>query len=59
MRHGESSTWSATARSVVEAATVRRLLETIEQRLSRLARPAGVPLEDYLEDGDLQAIVER
>ena len=44
---------------MVEEATVRRLLETIEQRLSRLERTADVPLEDYLEDRDLQDIVER
>lgn len=44
---------------MVEAATVRRLLETIEQRLSRLARAAGTPLEEYLDDDDLQDIVER
>lgn len=44
---------------MVEAATVRRLLETIEQRLSRLARAAGTPLEEYLDDDDLQDVVER
>ena len=44
---------------MVEEATVRRLLETIEQRLSRLERTAAVPLEDYLEDQDQQDIVER
>lgn len=44
---------------MVEAATVRRLLEAIEQRLSRLARAADAPLERYLDDDDLQDIVER
>lgn len=44
---------------MVEPATVRRLLETIEQRLSRLSRAADVPLERYLEDEDLRDIVER
>ena len=44
---------------MVEAATVRRLLETVEQRLSRLQRAAGTPLERYLDDYDLQDIVER
>lgn len=44
---------------MVEAATVRRLLETIEQRLSRLTQEAGTPLEEYLDDDDLQDIVER
>lgn len=44
---------------MAEPATVRRLLETIEQRLSRLSRAGGVPLEDYLDDDDLRDIVER
>lgn len=44
---------------MVEAATVRRLLEIIEQRLSRLEEAAGTPLERYLEDDDLQDVVER
>lgn len=44
---------------MVEAATVRRLLETIEQRLSRLTQEAATPLGAYLEDDDLQDIVER
>jgi uncharacterized protein YutE (UPF0331/DUF86 family) len=44
---------------VVEAGTVRRLLETIEQRLARLERAAGTPFEDYDSDRDLQDIVER
>lgn len=44
---------------MVEAATVRRLLETIEQRLSRLKAAAGTPFEDYESDADLQDIVER
>lgn len=46
-------------RSVVEEATVRRLLETVEQRLSRLERASGVSLDDYLDDDDLQDVVER
>lgn len=44
---------------MVEAGTVRRLLETIEQRLSRLERAAGTSLDEYLDDPDLQDIVER
>jgi uncharacterized protein YutE (UPF0331/DUF86 family) len=44
---------------VVEAATVRRLLETIEQRLARLEQAAGTPLDAYQNDQDLQDIVER
>ncbi len=44
---------------MVEAATVRRLLETIEQRLSRLERAAESSLEEYLNDPDLRDIVER
>jgi uncharacterized protein YutE (UPF0331/DUF86 family) len=44
---------------VVEEATVRRLLEIIELRLRRLGEAAEVPLEVYLEDRDLQDIVER
>jgi uncharacterized protein YutE (UPF0331/DUF86 family) len=44
---------------VVEAGTVRRLLETIEHRLSRLEQAAGTPFEDYERDADLQDIVER
>lgn len=44
---------------MVEAGTVRRLLETIEQRLARVQREAETPLEVYLEDPDLQDIVER
>lgn len=44
---------------MVEAGTVRRLLETVEQRLSRLERAAGTSLGDYLTDPDLQDIVER
>lgn len=44
---------------MVEEATVRRLLEIIELRLRRLGEAAEVPLEAYLEDRDLQDIVER
>lgn len=44
---------------MVEPATVRRLLETIEQRMSRLTRAADVSLEGYMDDDDLQDIVER
>lgn len=44
---------------MVEATTVRRLLETLEERLSRLQRATGTPLERYLDDPDLQDIVER
>lgn len=44
---------------MVEPATVRRLLETIEQRLSRLQRLAPVTLQDYRDDRDLQDIAER
>ena len=44
---------------MVEAATVDRLLETIERRLARLEEASGVPLERYREDRDLQDIVER
>lgn len=44
---------------MVEAATVRRLLEQIEQRLLRLEQTSGTSLEDYLQDDDLQDIVER
>jgi len=44
---------------VVEAGTVRRLLEIIERRLARLEQAAGVSLEAYEEDPDLQDIVER
>ncbi|MGH7541862.1 MAG: type VII toxin-antitoxin system HepT family RNase toxin, partial [Gemmatimonadota bacterium] len=44
---------------MVEAATVDRLLETIERRLARLEEASGVPLERYRTDRDLQDIVER
>lgn len=44
---------------MVEAATVDRLLETIERRLARLEEASGVPLERYRENRDLQDIVER
>src|SRR5687768_12446244 len=45
--------------SVVEAGTVRRLLEVIEQRLGRLQEVASVPLAQYLGDRDRQDIAER
>lgn len=44
---------------MVEAATVRSLLQVIEARLARLEEVATVPLEDYRGDRDLQDIVER
>lgn len=44
---------------MVEKETVRSLLDTIERRLARLERASDTPLEDYLEDRDLQDIVER
>jgi len=44
---------------VVEAATVDRLLETIERRLARLEEASDVALEDYRDDRDLQDVVER
>lgn len=44
---------------MVEAATVSRLLETIERRLVRLDEAAAVPLETYRNDSDLQDVVER
>jgi uncharacterized protein YutE (UPF0331/DUF86 family) len=44
---------------VVEAGTVRRLLEIIEARTARLEKVAGTPREDYLGNPDLQDIVER
>ncbi|MDX1396635.1 MAG: DUF86 domain-containing protein [Gemmatimonadota bacterium] len=46
-------------RSVVEAATVDRLLETIERRLTRLDEASSVSLEEYRTDSDLRDIVER
>lgn len=44
---------------MVEAETVRRLLDTIERRVARLEEAADVPLEAYLADSDLQDVVER
>lgn len=44
---------------MVEATTVRRLLEIVEQRLARLESTAAVPIEVYRSDPDLQDIVER
>lgn len=44
---------------MVEAGTVRRLLETIEQRLHRLIQARGISVEEYVADPDLQDIVER
>lgn len=44
---------------MVEPATVRRLVETIEQRLLRLESARATPLPLYIEDPDLQAVVER
>ena len=45
---------------MVEAATVDRRLETIEERrLSRLEETSYAALEDYLDDRDLQDVVER
>jgi hypothetical protein len=44
---------------VVEAGTVRRLLETIEQRLSRLEQATGTPLEVYENDADLQDVINE
>lgn len=44
---------------MVEPATVRRLLETIELRLIRLEEARAASLEAYLASRDLQDIVER
>lgn len=44
---------------MVEAATVDRLLETIERRLARLEDASGIALDDYRDDRDLQDVVER
>lgn len=43
----------------MEASTVRKLLDTIEDRLSRLARFSGISLEAYLQDVAVQDRVER
>lgn len=44
---------------MVERETVRSLLETIERRLGRLRRASETSLEAYLDDSDLQDVVER
>lgn len=44
---------------MVESETVRSLLDTVERRVGRLERASDVPLEEYLDDRDLQDIVER
>lgn len=44
---------------MVESDTVRSLLDTIERRVARLQRAAGTDLDDYMDDPDLQDIVER
>lgn len=44
---------------MVEPDTVRSLLDTIERRLGRLEQAADIPLDRYVEDRDLQDIVER
>ncbi|HUH12547.1 MAG TPA: DUF86 domain-containing protein [Longimicrobiales bacterium] len=44
---------------MVEADTVRRLLEGIEQRLTRLEARRGITLAAYAADPDVQDIVER
>lgn len=44
---------------MVEAETVRSLLDSIERRVTRLEEASETPLEDYLADFDLQDIVER
>lgn len=44
---------------MVERETVRSLLDTIERRLGRLEEAADTPLERYVDDRDLQDIVER
>lgn len=44
---------------MVEAETVRRLLETVEQRLIRLQELSQIPLEQYVHDYTLQDRTER
>lgn len=44
---------------MVEAGTVRKLLEAVEDRLRRLTEVAGTPLAAYQADRDLQDKVER
>lgn len=44
---------------MVERETVRSLLDTVERRLGRLERASDVPVDDFVEDQDLQDIVER
>lgn len=44
---------------MVERETVRSLLDTIERRLNRLQEASDLSIDDYVEDQDVQDIVER
>lgn len=44
---------------MVKNAIVKDLLEVIDREVSRLMQKQGVALEDYLEDWEIQHIVER